>query len=506
MNEQQQLRARARSLNAYAGLAAVVAIAVHLLLLNIAGEVSVLVVLLDVVIALVVLGVAWTAIDRVKLSRQRTAALAVLPRELAAPRSIEVATFDAMEALVRSGLATSAAVGLAGSASGEMRLAAAVGFPEDFGDSAELLTLPRANEPAVAVEDPLDHPWARALDRTRQQGDVTGSAPLVIGSESLGLLLLGAPNDSILDVPLMARLAEQLAGIVDHAALYEASFERERELEEQEERRSEFMSAIAHEIRTPLTSIQAFAEILNLNPANLEPGASDLVQSLSEAVHRLRTLVDELIEVGRGTDLDERAELRPLDVGEVVTYAVSVLRPAVVSREQLLTLDLPPAPLLASADDHYLQHVVMNLLSNANRHTPRGGSILVRAGVPSEGRVRIEVTDSGPGIEPSDRERIFEAYYRVHRQGTSEVPGAGLGLAIARRFTELQGGRIWVDAANSDGSGSRFSVELDAASVAAPADEPTITVPPPSGEAAANGGVPPSPTEASAAASPPPSA
>lgn len=496
MNEQQQLRARARSLNLSAGLLALAAVAVHLFLLNLAGELSVLVVLLDVVIALVGLGVAWTAIDRVKLSRQRAAALAVLPRELAAPRSIEVATTDAMEALVGAGVAASAAVGLAGSASGEMRLAAAVGFPEDFGDSAELLTLPRPDEPPLAVEDPLDHPWARALDRVRERGDVTASAPLVIGRESLGVLLLAAPNDSILDVPLVARLAEQLAGIVDHAALYEASFEREQELEELEARRNEFMSAIAHEIRTPLTSIQAFAEILNLNPANLEPGASDLVHSLSEAVHRLRTLVDELIEVGRGVGVDEHPLLRPVDVGELVTSAVSVLRPAVVNREQQLTLDLPPSPLLASADDHYLRHVVMNLLSNANRHTPRGGSILVRAGVPSEGRVRIEVQDSGPGIEPGDRERIFEAYYRVHRQGTPEVPGAGLGLAIARRFTELQGGRIWVDAAHADGTGSRFSVELDAASVAPPVGEPTITMPPADPVAA------PPTAEASAAAAP----
>ena len=425
MNEQQALQRRARQLSLYAPLLAAVTIAVHLLLLNLAGEVTVLVVLLDAVIAVVALAVAWTAIDRVKLSRQRTAALAVLPRELAAPRSIEVATRDAVEALERAGVATAAAVGLAGSASGEMRLAATIGFPEGFEDSAELLTLPRPIDPAVAVEDPLDHAWARALDGLRRAGDVTAAAPLAVGGQSLGLLMLAAPGDSVLDVPLVAALAEQLAGIVDHAALYEASFEREQALEDQEERRTEFMSAISHEIRTPLTSIQAFAEILSLNPANLEPGAADLVASLSEAVDRLRSLVDELIEVGRGMKVDERAELRPLDVGALLTTAVSVIRPAVVNREQRMTVDLPPAPLLASADDHYLQHVVMNLLSNANRHTPRGGSILVRAGVPSAGRVRIEVTDSGPGIEPGDRERIFEAYYRVNRQGTADVARRG---------------------------------------------------------------------------------
>ena len=461
--------------------------AVHLLLLRLAGDLSIAVVLLDLVLVSVVIGAAWQWIEQIRLGRQRSAALAVLPRELAAPRSIERATHDALEALERAGVATAGAVGLAGSASGEMRLAAAVGFPSDFEDMAELLTLPRVHDAVVAVEEALDHPWARPLEESRSADDVTATAPLVVGEESLGLLLLVAPADSILDVPLVAALAEQLAGIVDHAALYEASFERERELEEQEARRSEFMSAISHEIRTPLTSIQAFAEILSVNPANLEPGGAELIESLSQAVDRLRSLVDELIELGRGAVVDERAELRPLDIGDLLSSAVSVMRPAVVNREQQLTVDLPPTPLLASADEHYLRNVVMNLLSNANRHTPPRGTILVRAGVSAPGRVRIEVTDSGPGIEPGDRERIFEPYYRVHRMGTPDVPGAGLGLAIARRFTELQGGRIWVDAANADGTGARFSIELDAAELAVTSSGPAITIPPAAASTAALG-------------------
>jgi signal transduction histidine kinase len=478
MNEQERLRRRSRVLHAAAAIVALLAVPAHLLLIGATSDLSVTILLLDPVVALVLFAGASQWIETVTTSRRRAAALAVLPRELAAPRSIEAAASDALEALEAAGVATAGAIGLAGSASGEMRLAAAVGFPADFHDSAALLTLPSATQGVLAVEAALDHPWGRALHASRASDDVTATAPLVVGEgESLGLLLLAAPRHSVLDVPLISELAGQLAGVVDHAALYEASFQREQELEEQEARRSEFMSAISHEIRTPLTSIQAFAEILSANPANLQPGAAELVQSLSQAVDRLRSLVDELIELGRGVDVDVRAELRPLDIGPLLRAAVSVVRPALVRREQAITIDLASGPLVASVDEDFLRHVVLNLLSNANRHTPQRGAILLRAGVPTPGRVRIEVTDSGPGVDPADRDRIFEPYYRVHRSGTSDVPGAGLGLAIARRYTELQGGRIWVDAANSDGTGARFSVELEAASV--PAQSPaTFTVSP----------------------------
>ena len=103
--------------------------------------------------------------------------------------------------------------------------------------------------------------------------------------------------------------------------------------------------------------------------------------------------------------------------------------------------------------------MLLNLLSNANRFTPEEGSVTARASL-TEDRVRIEVDDSGPGIDPADRAQIFQPFYRVQRDGAPEVPGSGLGLAVARRLIELQDGRIWVE--DGPEQGSRFCIELAA--------------------------------------------
>src|SRR5690606_35749444 len=125
-----------------------------------------------------------------------------------------------------------------------------------------------------------------------------------------------------------------------------------------------------------------------------------------------------------------------------------------------LELDLPEGHLSAMADRRHLEQVVRNLLSNANRHTPTEGEVIVRARRDHD-LVRSEIEDSGPGIAPADRERVFEPYYRVQRPGAPAVPGSGLGLAVARRLVELQHGHIWVE--EGDTRGARFCVELPAA-------------------------------------------
>ncbi len=187
-----------------------------------------------------------------------------------------------------------------------------------------------------------------------------------------------------------------------------------------------------------------------------------LLDSLSHGVERLGELVNDLIDLGRGSEA-QSVSLAPLDVREALRGAESVLRPAVMLRDQSLALELPERPLLALADARALDQVVMNLLSNANRHTPAGGSIVVRA-AEAGARVRLEIEDSGPGVLPVDRAHIFEPYYRVERRGVAPVPGSGLGLAVARRLVELQGGRVWVTEASS-GGGACFCVELEGAPV-----------------------------------------
>ena len=138
------------------------------------------------------------------------------------------------------------------------------------------------------------------------------------------------------------------------------------------------------------------------------------------------------------------------------------MRPALMLREQTVIGDVPEAPLYVVADPHRLEQVILAILSNANRHAPPASDIVLRAVRTPEGRVRLEIRDYGDGIAREDCERIFEAYYRVRGPGGESVPGSGLGLAVARRLIEAQGGRVWVDAPE-DGPGARFCIELRAA-------------------------------------------
>ena len=111
-------------------------------------------------------------------------------------------------------------------------------------------------------------------------------------------------------------------------------------------------------------------------------------------------------------------------------------------------------------DPRVLDQVTLNLLSNANRHSPAGGSITISARQ-VDTAVRLEVADSGPGIPVAERELIFQPYYRIKREDGAAVPGSGLGLAVARRILEESGGRIWVE--EREDGGARFCVEVRAA-------------------------------------------
>jgi signal transduction histidine kinase len=127
-------------------------------------------------------------------------------------------------------------------------------------------------------------------------------------------------------------------------------------------------------------------------------------------------------------------------------------------RQHAVTLDLPPSGPIAHADPRVLEQVVLNLLSNANRHSPAAGSIRVSAVLLDGNTVRMEVDDDGPGIPEAEREHIFQPYYRIRSESGATVPGSGLGLAVARQLLDECGGRIWVDAGSS--GGARFCVEV----------------------------------------------
>jgi signal transduction histidine kinase len=246
----------------------------------------------------------------------------------------------------------------------------------------------------------------------------------------------------------------QIQGEGEVATLAKAFNTMAAELENDEQLRQNLIADVAHELRTPLSNIQGYLEAIR--DGVMEPDAAT-IRSLNEEVALLSRLVNELQELS----LAEAGELKLVyqaeDIIELVKQAVNLWQPQLKAREISLSLYLPENLPLVSIDWQRVNQVMHNLLENAVTHTGRGGSITVDAA--SQGNwVKVSVSDTGEGIPAADLPNIFERFYRVDRSRARATGGSGLGLTIARRLVEAQGGKITVQ--SELGKGSRFSFTL----------------------------------------------
>jgi signal transduction histidine kinase len=231
---------------------------------------------------------------------------------------------------------------------------------------------------------------------------------------------------------------------------------REREVDRM---KTEFVSLVSHELRTPLTSIKGFADLL------LDGEAGDVTEEQREFLSiirnnsdRLTTLVSNLLDVARIESGTLTVKRSSLDLGRLVDDVSRSLRPAAEAKGQRLLVTHPPILPAVLGDAGHLAEIVTNLLSNAIKYTPAGGSIDVAVQA-LDGRIRIDVADSGIGLSPDDQHRLFTKFFRAENDATRAVSGTGLGLYITKGLVELQGGEICVTS-DGPGRGSTFSVEL----------------------------------------------
>ncbi|HEV2812073.1 MAG TPA: HAMP domain-containing sensor histidine kinase [Solirubrobacteraceae bacterium] len=248
----------------------------------------------------------------------------------------------------------------------------------------------------------------------------------------------------------VAELARTLDGML--RALDSARDEQDAMLQ----RQREFVADASHELRTPLTSVLANLEFL---AETLEGEQADAATSALRSSKRMRRLVQDLLLLARA-DAQRVAPHAPLDLGRVVVEAASELEP--VADGHTITVDAPPVMVDGARDE--LHRLVLNLMENAVRHTPRGTSVHVRASRDGD-RVMVVVEDDGPGIPPDLRDRAFERFVR----GSGDRGGSfGLGLSIVRAVAESHGGTV--ELADGGGRpGTRFVVSLPAAATRAPA-------------------------------------
>jgi PAS domain S-box-containing protein len=231
---------------------------------------------------------------------------------------------------------------------------------------------------------------------------------------------------------------------------------------EAEELQNTFLSVISHELQTPIAVIKGYAGLLADETTDMKPEQlREKMQIIYEESDRLSKMVEDLLYASRVQAGGLKLELEPLHLTRLLERVVQKMKST--SKNHQLILKLPTSLPLVVADYDKIQEVVVNLIENAIKYSPKGGPITLEA-QSSNTEVVVSVTDEGIGIPEGEREHIFERFSRLDSRYVRQRKGAGLGLYICKAIIEAHGGIIWVDAAPSETgkepSGSRFSFSL----------------------------------------------
>jgi signal transduction histidine kinase len=233
-----------------------------------------------------------------------------------------------------------------------------------------------------------------------------------------------------------------------------------RKLKEIDQLKSDFISVVSHELRTPLTSIKAFAELILIKPKMAGEKRSKLLQIINNESDRLSRLINDVLDITRIESGRLSWHIIKVSVDEVIETSVSGIQSLAVNKSLTMTTRIQrPLPVLYGDRDRLIQ-VLTNILSNAIKFTPQGGSIEVTAHQEEmpKPQIVVSVADSGVGIRDQDLELIFEKFRRSGDVLTAHTEGTGLGLAISRQIVEYHGGTIW--AKSQPGKGSTFTFTL----------------------------------------------
>jgi signal transduction histidine kinase/ActR/RegA family two-component response regulator len=268
------------------------------------------------------------------------------------------------------------------------------------------------------------------------------------GREEVGLLhALAALADLSLARCVLAE-SEQAGRVALQHAMEEA--------ERANTAKSDFVSRMSHELRTPLNVVLGFGQILEMK-ATLDDGDREAVEHILKAGHHLLGLINEVLDLATIESGRMAISPEPVEVAELVSEALALIRPLADDRSVRLTAELEPCQRHVIADRQRLKQVLLNLYSNAVKYNRDGGEMAVSCAEVAPGRLRLQVRDTGPGVPAALMDRLFEPFDRLGAE-SRHIEGTGLGLALSRQLVELMGGEIGVE--SREGEGSVFWVEL----------------------------------------------
>jgi PAS domain S-box-containing protein len=338
----------------------------------------------------------------------------------------------------------------------------------------------RHRQPAL-VEDTLrDERWVVLADAPY----IVRSAlvvPIVSGPVLLGVLTLHHQlpcHFNLEHMHLIQAAADQMALAVRNAQMYDEQCRlvdqlyQAKELAEAANRaKSDFVSFVSHELKTPMTSIRGYAEVLAAGVAGpINPDQANFLSTIRSNVDIMATLVSDLADIARIEAGHLSLEWDMVALAEVIEQVLHTTRRQIELKAQTLTLELPDDLPAIWGDRTRLIQVLTNLVSNACKYTPQGGQIAIRAEQTTcqvDERalelVHVAVQDNGIGISPADQARLFQKFFRSDDTQARAASGTGLGLNITRNLVELQGGRIWCESTFREGSTFHFVIPVSAA-------------------------------------------
>jgi two-component system phosphate regulon sensor histidine kinase PhoR len=287
-------------------------------------------------------------------------------------------------------------------------------------------------------------------------------APVMAGTELLGVLVAARREVeqawTSSEIGLVESVADDMGRAVQHARLFEQQSAVVSQLREIDRTKSDFLSTISHELRTPLTSIAGYVEMMRDGEAgDVAPMQAQMLDVVARNTQRLRDLIEDVLILSRVESGTLRTERLPVALRAVIEHAVTALRPQ--ATQAGVRLDVIPAsgPVMLLGDAAQLEQVMLNLLGNAIKFTPRGGRVTVSVETVGNDLV-VRVEDTGIGIPSAEVDDLFQRFFRASNAKAQQISGTGLGLAIVASIVSAHDGRVEVD--SRERGGTTFTVVL----------------------------------------------
>ena len=286
------------------------------------------------------------------------------------------------------------------------------------------------------------------------------ATPMLLQGEVVGVLSMWRTEVAPFDVREREQLEEfaaQAAIAVQHMRLFRELETKTNELEIASRHKSEFLASMSHELRTPLNSVIGFSEVLlDRMFGDINERQEAYLHDIRNAGRHLLQLVNEILDLSKVEAGQMVLEPGTVDVRAALEYALTLVRERAAAQALTVTVTVADDVDVVETDEIKLRQVIVNLISNAVKFTPDGGSVRVEARrIGSE--LTVEVSDTGIGVPVEDQERIFESFQQGGR-GPAKQEGTGLGLTLSRRFVTLMGGRMWLVSTPGEGSTFGFAI------------------------------------------------